>query len=427
VEAAKSGYFASHSEWENTVWGQFSAPAHLAGQAFGFLFAKDNQGFQSSRLVGAAGELFVYGSLKLLWWAADSFFVRRSALITGLSLAMAGLTLAGIGEWAANRVATTPPDAGSSAALTASSYTRDRVVVTPGPMPELPETSDHMPANSPGYTFRHQVPEVRLQFTVADERGRLVNNLSSDEVRVFDNQSPVNHVNEFERDDDLPLQLGVVIDTSDSVKRVLPQEKTAAIDFLDRVLRPQTDTAFVVGFAGEIKTWQIPTSDPQQLTVAINRLKEPGWGTRVFDAVYSACSGSLAAPSDRGSLHRAVILLTDGDDTDSLHSLADVIAAAQRSEIQIYPLTIHSPRIADRGDRVLQRLADSTGGRLYVAATAADLGTAFTQIEQDLRTQYYVSFPPQQSTPGFHSLRVEVRSGGKLEVRARQGYYALQP
>jgi hypothetical protein len=99
-------------------------------------------------------------------------------------------------------------------------------------------------------------------------------------------------------------------------------------------MRPQTDNAFVVGFGGEIKTWQTPTADPQQLTAAINRLDEPGWGTRVYDALYGACSGSLAAPSDGKSLHRAIILLTDGDDTDSLHSLADVIAAAQRSAVR---------------------------------------------------------------------------------------------
>jgi Ca-activated chloride channel family protein len=409
------------------VWAQLHAPVHFARHAVGFLFANENLCIEKSLAASVVASRQLLVGLKLLWWAADSFFVRRSALITGLSLAMAGSTLAGLGEWAANRIATTPPDSGSSAVLTASSYTRDRIMLAPGPMPELPETSDHLPANSPGYSFRHDVPEVRLQFTVADARGRLVNNLSSDDVLVYDNQSKVGHFNEFERDDDLPLRLGLILDTSDSVKRVLPQEKAAAIDFLNRVMRPKADSAFVVGFGGEIKTWQTPTADPQQLTLAINRLEEPGWGTRVFDALYSACSGSLAAPSDGESLHRAIILLTDGDDTDSLHSLGDAIAAAQRSEIQIYPLTIHSPRTADRGDRVLQRLADSTGGRLYVAATAKDLGNAFAQIEQDLRTQYYVSFPPQQPTPGFHSLRVEVRSAGKLEVRARQGYYALQP
>lgn len=376
---------------------------------------------------GYAAAAQAVAGLKLVWWAADSFFVRRSALITGLSFAMAGLTLAGISQWAANRIETIAPRGAPSATINASTYTRDRVVMAPGAMPELPDDSDHMPANSPGYTLRHRVPEVRLQFSVADERGRLVSDLSSDDVQVFDNQSPVGHFDEFERDDDLPLQLGLVLDTSDSVKRVLLQEKAAAIAFVDRVMRPQTDNAFVVAFAGEIKTWQTATADLGALTVAINRLQEPGWGTRVFDALYSACSGPLAAASDGKSRHRAIILLTDGDDTDSLHTLPDVIAAAQRSEIQIYPLTIHSPRTAEKGDRILRRLADSTGGRLYVAATAEDLGTAFAQIEQDLRTQYYVSFPPQQATPGFHSLRVEVRSGEKLEVRARQGYYALQP
>jgi Ca-activated chloride channel homolog len=365
--------------------------------------------------------------LKPLCWLADNSFVRRSALITGLSLALTGATLAGIGEWATGRFDSKAPDGETSATLIPSSYTPGRVLIPPGPMPDLPDTSDHLPANSAGYTFRHQVPEVRLQFSVADERGRLVNNLSSNDVVVLDNQSPVGHFNEFERDDDLPLELGLILDTSDSVKRVLPQEKVAAADFLHQVLRPQTDTAFVMAFAGEVKTWQPPTADLQQLLGAITRLKEPGWGTRVYDALYAACSGSLSVAGDGTSLHRAIIVLTDGDDTDSLHSLDDVIAAAQRSEIQIYPLTIHPKRVPDHGDRILQRLADTTGGRLYVAASAKNLGAAFAQIEQDLRTQYYVSFPAQQAPPGFHSLRVQLRAPGKLEVRARQGYYALQP
>ena len=120
-----------------------------------------------------------------------------------------------------------------------------------------------------------------------------------------------------------------------------------------------------------------------------------------------------------------MVVLTDGDDTQSIHTLGNAIAAAQRNEIQIYALTIHPPGLAGRGDRILQRLADATGGRLYVAASSRELNAAFAQIEQDLRTQYYVSFPPQQATPGFHSLRLEVRPSQKLEVHARQGYYAM--
>ena len=89
-------------------------------------------------------------------------------------------------------------------------------------------------------------------------------------------------------------------------------------------------------------------------------------------------------------------------------------------------LTLHPVRSPNRGDLILQELADQTGGRLYIAPSSQDLGQAFAQIEQDLRAQYYVSFPPQ-ARPGFHALRVEVQTPQKLEIHARQGYYALAP
>jgi VWFA-related protein len=266
---------------------------------------------------------------------------------------------------------------------------------------------------------------VRLQFTVADEQGRVIQDLSPDEVRIFDNQSPVVRFNDFERAQDLPLHIGLILDTSDSVKRVLPDEKAAAVNFLQQIMRPQTDIAFIMGFGGDIKLWQDSTANRQELINAIGRLKQPGWGTRLFDALYSACDGQLANNGDGKLVHRAVVVLSDGDDTQSFRSLSNAIAAAQRSEIQIYALTIHPQGAVDRGDRILQRLADATGGRLYVAPSSRDLGAAFAQIEQDLRTQYYVSFPPQQSTPGYHALRIEVRPAQKLEIHARKGYYAM--
>ena len=365
--------------------------------------------------------------LKLLCEVADKPIVQRSALITGLSLALSGLTLAGVGEWASGRFDSSAAAGGSSTALVASSSSdgsRALGAATP-PLPDLPETSDHLPAGTPGYVFRHTVPEVRLQFTVADEQGRLVQDLAPEDVRIFDNQSPVSRFSDFERDQDLPLHLGLVLDTSDSVKRVLAEEKAAATGFLGQVMRPQSDTAFVMAFGGDVKLWQAATADRHALNDAIARLKQPGWGTRLFDALYSACAGQLSAAGDGKLVHRALVVLSDGDDTESFRGLRDVIAVAQRNEIQIYALTIHAARIADRGDRVLQRLAEATGGRLFVAQSSNDLGSAFAQIEQDLRTQYYVSFPPQEATPGFHALRIEVRPEQKLEVHARQGYYAM--
>ena len=276
----------------------------------------------------------------------------------------------------------------------------------------------------PGYTFRHDVPEVRLQFTAADEQGRLINNLSPDSVRVFDDQTLVPRFEEFERDDKLPLHLGLVVDTSDSVRRVLAQEKAAATNFLDRVMRPESDTAFVMAFGGEFKVWQSPTADRPQLRDAILRMKEPGWGTRIYDALYSACAGPLGHDDDGKIAHRALIVLSDGDDTDSLRRLSDVVTLAQRGEIQIYSLTIHPRNLSERGDRTLQRMAEATGGRSYIVQSGGDLDAAFAQIEQDLREQYYVSFTPQQGKPGFHSLRVEVRAPENVEVHARQGYFA---
>src|SRR5208283_2711541 len=117
----------------------------------------------------------------------------------------------------------------------------------------IPATPVVYPSSAPDYTIRSSVPEVRLQFTVADERGRPVQNLSVEDVRIFDNESPVDKIHDFARDEDLPLRLGVVLDASDSVKRVLPEEKAAAIKFLNRILRPETDRAFVLAFVAAVQ------------------------------------------------------------------------------------------------------------------------------------------------------------------------------
>jgi VWFA-related protein len=399
---------------------------YIAWQAVSFHAANGYQSLGGSKLaVAIAGFRARQLSLpfKLLCRVADNSLVQRTALIAGLSLALSGVTLAGIEEWVTERSDAAAAGPASTSSANAADYEARLNVVITAPLPVLPETRNHLPANTPEYTVQHDVPEVRLQFTVADERGRLVPNLSSADVRILDDQSPVPRFTDFERDDNLPLRLGIILDTSDSVKRVLPDEKSAALNFLDRVMRPQTDNAFVMGFGGNIRVWQTATANRLLLVNAVQRLQQPGWGTRLFDALYSACADQLSDHDHAQLDHRAIIVLSDGDDTESLHQLADVAAIAQRNEIQIYALTIHPRRAADRGDQVLQRLADATGGRFYVAPSSKDLDGAFAQIEQDLRAQYYVSFPPQ-SRPGFHSLRVEVETPQKLEIHARQGYYA---
>ena len=368
-----------------------------------------------------------YLLFKLLWRIADNPFVHKSAIIMGLTLALSAATLAGIGEWAAggfNDSAADPASTSSPAAP--EEYSEPRTLaVAPMPANLLPSGS-YAPASTPGYTIRHTVPEVRLEFTVADEQGRLIHDLSSADIRILDNQAPVERFDDFARDENLPLRLGLVLDTSESVKRVLPDEKAAALDFLNRILRPQSDRAFVMAFGADIHIWQTSTADRAHLIDAVGRLHQPGWGTRFYDALYSACNEQVAHQDDSNYIHRAIVVLSDGEDTDSFHDLRDVVAIALRGEIQIYALTLHGKKPASRGDAVLQRLAEQTGGRFYWAQSSRDLEEMFAEIEQDLRTQYHVSFPPQQVTPGFHALQVEVRASQKLQVHARQGYYALE-
>lgn len=416
--------------WGCTVLARLAGPVHIVQRAVSFV-AGANQGPGESKLSAAfagfrARQLLL--PFKLLGWVADNSIVRSSALITGLSLALGGVTLAGVGEWAAGRFDSSAVDSGSSSSVASSlanaaDYEGRRTAAVIPALPVLPEPSNYLPASTPGYTFRHDVPEVRLQFTVADEQGRLVQNLSPSDVRILDDQSPVPRFTDFERDDNLPLRLGIILDVSDSVKRALPDEKAAALNFLDRVMRPQNDNAFVMAFGGNVRVWQTATANRQQLIDVVQRIQQPGWGTRFYDALYSACTDQFSPQDDKQLVHRAIVVLSDGDDTDSLRGLPDVIAIAQRSEIQIYALTLHSPRSVNRGDQILQRIADETGGRFYIAASSKDLGGAFAQIERDLRAQYYVSFPPQ-ARPGFHALRVEVRAPQKLEIHARRGYYA---
>ena len=280
----------------------------------------------------------------------------------------------------------------------------------------------------PGYTIRRTVPEVRLQFTVADEHGQLVTNLSATDLRIFDNQSKVTWIRQFSRLEDLPLDVGILVDVSDSVRKNIEREKMATHIFLRQVLRPQTDRAFLMGFGREVKLWQASTGDPIALNQAVERIQQAGYTTNLYDGLFSACADQFPQTGHRqGLTQRIIVLFSDGADTASLHGMPDVIAQAQRNEIQIFALSVHAIRKSQMGDEVLQRLADQTGGRFYVASSGEDLPAIFAEMEQQMRTQYSVSFQPQQQTPGFHLLRLEVYGFRNLRVRARQGYYFDDP
>lgn len=361
--------------------------------------------------------------LKALLRIADSSVVQRSTLIAGLLLATSGAMLAGVGYWVS----------GGFDYLSAATY-------------DLPAGFDHgksvrmpsglsatmSPSKGPGssgladaaYTISRNVPEVRIQFTVADEHGRLIPDLSVSDLRILDDHVPVDHIKHFERMSDLPLRLGLLLDVSDSMKRAMDQEKSVALAFVRRVVRPGTDRAFVMAFGDTVQIFQDPTSEVADLIGAVKQAKGPGESTDFFDAVYSGCVNQWKK-AENAPVHRVMVVISDGEDTGSRHVLNDVIAAAQRSEIQIYTINLHLRKRPYAGDGVLQKLADETGGQFFIANNAREADAIFSGLEQELRTQYYVSFRPPDELPGYHALQLEVQNPKKTMVHARHGYYAL--
>jgi len=279
----------------------------------------------------------------------------------------------------------------------------------------------------PGYTIRRTVPEVRVQFSVADEHGKLSTNLSANDIRIFDNQYAVQRIRQFSRLDDLPLQIGILLDVSDSVRNNIVHKKLATRILVEQVLRSQTDRAFLVGFGREVKLWQPSTGDSAALRNALERIQQLGYTTNLYDGLFAACAGQFPQTGEHEVAQRVIVLFSDGDDTGSLHGMPAVIALAQRNEVQIFALSTHPQRKPAPGDDVLRRLADETGGHFYVARSDKEFPAIFAEMEQQMRTQYAVSFQPQQDTPGFHALRVELSSPQKVRVHARQGYYVEGP
>ena len=296
----------------------------------------------------------------------------------------------------------------------------------PMPATGLSVSAPHRPGAPAhnGYTIRRNVPEVQLQFTVADEHGRPVPDIAESDIRIFDDQVPVDHIAQFEKVSDLPLSIGLLLDVSDSMKPVLEQARSVALTFLKRVVRPGTDRAFVIAFGDSIQIFQNSTGQVADLLGAVERAKGPGEATDFYDAIYSGCTDHWTA-IEIGPVRRVMVLISDGEDTGSLHGLNDVIAAAQRNEIQIYALNIRSRKRNYTSDGVLQLLADETGGRFFMANNTRDAEAFLGQLEAELRTQYYVSFHPPDEIPGYHALQIEVRAPRKLMVHARHGYYAV--
>lgn len=273
-------------------------------------------------------------------------------------------------------------------------------------------------------TIHKRVDEVNVVFTATNGHGKFVRDLSQGDFRVLDNNQPPQSILDFRRETNLPLRVGLLVDDSGSVKSRFAFEQNAAISFLQQVVRPVVDRAFIIGFNSHAKLMKDFTDNNAQLSSAIYNLKAGG-GTALYDAIYLACKEKLLKTGDQRPVRRAIIVLSDGEDNQSQMSLGAAIQMAQRAEVVIYAISTDDSGLVMRGDGVLEQLANATGGRAFFPYKMTDITKSFSAIEEELRSQYSLAYKPAEMAADgrYHSIEI-VALSKKVHVRARPGYYA---
>ena len=266
--------------------------------------------------------------------------------------------------------------------------------------------------------------EVHLVFTVTDKHNHYIKDLKKNDFKILDDSKPPEEIRSFRSETDLPLQVALLIDASNSVRDRFKFEQEAAIEFLNQTIRRKYDEAFVIGFDVTPEVTQDFTDDTEKLSIGIRMLR-PGGGTALYDAVYYACRDKLLKQPQAGPTRRAIILLSDGDDNQSHVTREEAIEMAERAEVSIYTISTNLTGSGAHGDKILERIAEATGGRAYVPFQITEVANSFAAIQEELRSQYAVAYKPAAFKPDGHFRSIEVQANLKgLRVRSRRGYFA---
>ncbi len=277
------------------------------------------------------------------------------------------------------------------------------------------EVEDFRVLNSTDFVEEVRVDLVEVYATVTDAAGNLVDTLGQDAFSLLDNGKP-QKIRKFEMVRNLPLTLGLLLDTSGSMRESLVEAKTAARDFLSEIMTPR-DRCFAVGFSERPALLMPMTSDARAIETAFRDLPALG-STSLHDALVYALYQYRGV---RG--RKALVLLSDGDDTSSLISWDDTLAYAERSGVAIYTigLAIGRGQVAIR--HKLERLATETGGRTFFISKAEELAGVYAQIDRELRSQYLLAFSPDPPAQEGERHALEVRVEGRgLKARSARGY-----
>jgi VWFA-related protein len=292
-----------------------------------------------------------------------------------------------------------------------------------------PDTSQ-APANPDAqkngeFTIPVSVNEVYLIFTVTDSKGQFIKDLKLSDFALLDDQKAPAQVFSFQQQTNLPLRVGLLIDTSTSIRRRFEFEQQAAIEFILDNVHPRSDRAFVMGFDVAPDLKQDWTNDLDKLESGINALR-PGGGTALYDAVYTACRDKLLG-SARGQepTRKALVLVSDGNDNQSRVYLDEAIKMCQRAETIVYTIDTNTSPTREKGDDVLKKISEATGGITFTPERLEDISNGFREIGDELRSQYALAYRPAdfKMDGAFRPIYLFCNQR-RYTVRVSKGYFA---
>jgi len=268
------------------------------------------------------------------------------------------------------------------------------------------------------------VTRVNMLFTVTDKKGRFVTDLDRDDFLVLENKKPQT-IAEFTAETDLPLRLGILIDTSNSIRDRFKFEQEAASSFIRSVVHRGHDKAMVVSFDTSTELVADLIDDTDKLEAAVRSLRAGG-GTALYDALYFACRDKLSKDQPRHKFRRAIVIVSDGDDNQSQVSRDQALEMAQKADVVIYSISTNISHAETDGDKVLKYLTAETGGQAFFPFKVEDLEQSFENIANELRHQYNIFYRPEplKADGLYHTVDLKVRGRKDLVVRCRKGYYA---
>ncbi|HEY0306863.1 MAG TPA: VWA domain-containing protein [Acidobacteriaceae bacterium] len=287
------------------------------------------------------------------------------------------------------------------------------------PVAQLPASGD-----SSNVVIKVRTSEVNLIFTVTDKHtNKSIKNLQQHNFGLLDDGKPPLRVLNFKQQTNLPLRVGILLDTSSSVRTRFHFEQEAATEFLLEILGHQ-DRAFVEGFDVGVDISQDFTGNIDKLNQGIQKLR-PGGGTALYDAIYKTCRDQLLPLQSQEATRRAIILVSDGDDIYSHALESDAVKMCQRAETIIYAISTNVGPSKDKGDDVLKRMSEETGGQTFFPKRIEDVALGFNSIRDELRSQYSLVYQPTdfKMDGAFRTIYLQAIDP-RYVVHVRKGYFA---